>query len=443
MNIHRPVSGGLEEVRDDYVPASDYFSQEFADLENERLWPRVWQMVCRDQDIPKVGDFYTYDIVDDSITVIRTKPNEVKAFHNACPHRGRRLTTGCGHTARFHCKFHGWQFDLDGKPVVVVDRDDWGDKLKDEDITLMPVKIAKWAGWYYINMDPNSESLEEALAPAAAVLDPLDLAGLRYHWVKSTKLPCNWKVALEAFNEAYHLQQGHMQMLRYFDDVTTSHAHGRHSMFDYATALPPGLPSRRVGEAPPDYDVRLGLLDHVVDMNQTLNAGYPVMMGEAAERMMREVPKGTPVLEVLGKLQQFTMEDAASKGIVAPNVTPEQMAKVGADWHMFPNHILIAAPLALLTYRARPNGRDPDSCIWDVYSLLRYPPGKEPKVEYEWSDDYLDESFWGKILVQDFQNFPEVQKGLKSRGFRGSRTNPLQEVPVSNFHRALREFMAE
>src|SRR5262245_52715885 len=62
MNVHRPRGQAVEEVRDDYIPASDFFSRDFAEMENELLWPRVWQMACREEDIPKVGDYFTYDI---------------------------------------------------------------------------------------------------------------------------------------------------------------------------------------------------------------------------------------------------------------------------------------------------------------------------------------------------------------------------------------------
>ena len=78
---------------------------------------------------------------------------------------------------------------------------------------------------------------------------------------------------------------------------------------------------------------------------------------------------------------------------------------------------------------------------FDVYSLLRYAPGKEPIVEHQWSENLSDDEFWPLILIQDFDNIAELQRGQKSRGFRGARPNPLQESAVSNFHSALREFM--
>jgi hypothetical protein len=119
------------------------------------------------------------------------------------------------------------------------------------------------------------------------------------------------------------------------------------------------------------------------------------------------------------------------------------MRAAGIDWHLFPNQIMLMGPTGLLGYRARPFGNDPDKCIWDVYSLQRYPEGGAPAVTQEWSQDHTDKDFWGLILTQDYSNMAEVQKGMKSMGFKGARPNPKQEVAVLNFHRALVEFMEE
>jgi hypothetical protein len=193
----------------------------------------------------------------------------------------------------------------------------------------------------------------------------------------------------------------------------------------------------------PTEDIRPGLLDYMEDMAATLNAGSSVQTVHAARRVMQEVPPGTPAMEVLQKFGQFIYEHSVSQGAQFPPISPEQIYAAGIDWHLFPNQIMLQGPTGLLGYRARPNGMDPDSCLWDVYSLQRYAPGTEPKVEQEWSMDHKDEDFWGKILLQDYQNMGEVQRGMKSRGFAGSRPNPVQEVAVSNFHQSLAEFMGE
>jgi phenylpropionate dioxygenase-like ring-hydroxylating dioxygenase large terminal subunit len=93
------------------VPAQDYISKEFLALENERVWPKVWLMACREEEIPEAGDFFAFDIVRDSILIVRQPDGELKAFHNVCQHRGRRLKSGCGQTGEMiHCGFHGWSW---------------------------------------------------------------------------------------------------------------------------------------------------------------------------------------------------------------------------------------------------------------------------------------------------------------------------------------------
>ena len=420
------------------VSAENYISTEFAKAEAERMWYRVWQMACREEEIPNVGDFYTYDIVDQSVIVVRVAADEIKAYHNVCPHRGRTLTEGCGHAARLFCKYHGWSWKLDGTVAKVVDRHEWPeDMVSDEALNLVPVKLGRWQGWVYINLDPDCVSLEEHLSPAKDFLDPFDLGGLRYHWRKSTILNCNWKVALEAFNEGYHVQTTHNQMLRYFDDWTQAYAHGRHAHFGYWESRSPRLTG---GE--PTADIRPGIKDYMEDMAATLNAGSSVQTVHAARRVFNEVPEGTPAMEVLMKFGQFIYEHAMALGLKWPDITPEQMQAAGIDWHLFPNQIMLMGPTGSLNYRARPVGNNPDQCIFDVYSMQRYPAGQEPRnVEVEWSQDHADKDFWGLILTQDFANVAEVQKGMKNRAFKGAIPNPRQETAVINFHRSLCEFM--
>src|SRR5271170_848894 len=81
------------------IPKERYTSQEFFDLEMERLWPRVWQVACREEEIPDVGDFLEYTIGDQSILVVRSDTDTITAFFNACAHRGTRLASGTGNFA--------------------------------------------------------------------------------------------------------------------------------------------------------------------------------------------------------------------------------------------------------------------------------------------------------------------------------------------------------
>ena len=78
-------------------------------------------------------------------------------------------------------------------------------------------------------------------------------------------------------------------------------------------------------------------------------------------------------------------------------------------------------------------------CIFESYALERFPEGQEPKTEWVYAEPTAEK--WGSVLAQDFSNMSEVQKGMKSRGFRGTLPNPHQERKVTNFHRNLADYM--
>jgi phenylpropionate dioxygenase-like ring-hydroxylating dioxygenase large terminal subunit len=435
-------------VRADFVPAEHYISPEFLRLEKKRMWPRVWQVACREEELPNVGAYVTYDIMDETITVVRVSEGVIRAYYNVCQHRGRRLTEGCGQMSRFHCHFHGWQYNLDGSPARVLDRDDWAGcpEFGDADLRLKDLRVGSWAGFVFINMHPDAEPLDDYLAPVKRHLDPFEIEKMRYRWYVSVKMPCNWNVALEAFDEGYHVAGTHPQLLAgQGDDSTRTKTFGRHGMFGNhpEPKAPFGAPSPRTGQPVPE-DLRKGIIGYLDLINLTLKAIYSERDVEAARRLMTEVDPATPPAQMMMKVLEFQREAAIASGAGWPNISFQQLYEAGIDWHIFPNLIILPYPDAALAYRALPDPSDPDTCIFEVYSLQRYAPGAEPKLErqmFHGNDDWRDFSSVSAILQQDFSNMGEVQRGMKSRGFRGARTNPLQESTVSNFHRALCEYL--
>jgi len=137
---------------------------------------------------------------------------------------------------------------------------------------------------------------------------------------------------------------------------------------------------------------------------------------------------------------ELRREEMIKSGAGYPEeVTPTDQSII--EWLLFPNSSILTTVEGAFWYRARPNGDDPESCIFQVIVLGRYAPGKEPKFEYEFYDDLT--KFKGKnaILEQDFSNMIAVHKGMQSRGFKGARPNPEQESQVSNFHRVLHRYI--
>jgi nitrite reductase/ring-hydroxylating ferredoxin subunit len=419
------------------IPTEAYLSADYAREEQDRLWRKVWQVACREEDIPNVGDYLTYDILDDSIIVTRVAEHKIVAYHNVCQHRGRRLTEGCGNAKRFTCKFHGWTWGNDGANIGVTRKEGYEGALDKADIRLKDVRTGTWSGWVFISMDPDCESLEDWLAPISEHLDPFDLGGMRYHWRKWLKFPCNWKVAIEAFNEGYHVTATHPQLAVYSDKPTWSKPRGIHGNFGSQHREGVGGASGGAGGAP---DMRIGLAVSMNNLWEQVRSTTTQTMVDVANNLVNELPEGTPAIEVQMHFMKRAIEEDAKKGVTWPAINPAQAAEAGIDWHIFPNTVIIQGPTFALCYRARPDGFNPDSCIFEVYTLERYAPGKEPKPENLYMPEMTEEN-WGKVLCQDFSNMADVHRGMKSMAFTGARPHPVEEQAIVNFHRTLADYM--
>lgn len=437
----------VNDIREDFVPKDGFISREFAQLEKERMWPKVWQIACREEELPSPGSFITYEIVGEPIVVVRTRSGAIKAFYNVCQHRGRiMMEPQAGKTNFLFCRYHGWRWSLDGEIEKITDDHDWEGcpTFDKKDLDLKELRVDSWGGFVFVNMDPDAEPLRDYLDPIPAFLDCFEFEKWRYRWYKTVILPCNWKTALEGFNEAYHVAATHPQILEdQGDDFTRARTYGKHGMYAYPLdRRPPGSPASRTGRPIPD-DLRPGIVRFFDQMDRTLNAMFTPRAVEASKRLMTEVEPTNDAATVLGELQRFHREAAEADGSGWPAMTIEQQIAAGTNWHMFPNHVFLQLVDGSIAYRARPNGDDPDSCIFDIWSLVRYPPGEEPPLVREFYPDWKvdTEKHFGLVLAQDFANFHLVQRGMHSRGFAGSRTNPVQEAEIPNMHRALYEYV--
>ncbi len=198
----------------DRVPKERYFDPDFYALECEQLWPRVWQMACRLEEIPAAGDAVEYEILDQSVVVVRTSDTEVRAFQNACRHRGVKLVDGrdtCG--GGFVCPFHGWCYGLDGTNTYVGRAGTFAEhNLQPGDIDLRVVRCEVWGGCAWINLDDGAPPLRDCIEPAATILDAWKVESVRAEWWRAFRLPVNWKLAQEAFMEQYHVLESHPQL---------------------------------------------------------------------------------------------------------------------------------------------------------------------------------------------------------------------------------------
>jgi nitrite reductase/ring-hydroxylating ferredoxin subunit len=405
----------------------------------------VWQQVGRVEEIPEVGDYLTYDVLDDSILIVRPAPDRIRAYYNVCSHRGRRLVDtpagakrARGRRGHLVCGYHAWRYDLDGRCTHVMERDDWKGALTDERTRLVPVQVDTWGGWIWINMDPGCVPLREYLEPAAGMLDPFELQKMRYRWRRWGIFACNWKVALEAFSETYHVPGTHPEFMRFGDFRGWARAQGLHSNIGYDA--PKGLEENkaklRLGAG---ADPRVSTAEMQVFTWENANTNTTQTLVDAALRLVDELPEGTPADKVLRHWLDSARRDDAARGVIWPSVDPEHVGKSGTAWQIFPNFQIGHAVNNALCYGARPHGYDPDRCIFEAAVYELFPEGEEP--ETEWIHTPPDDPEWRSVLPQDFSNMAAVQQGMKARGFRGPRPNPYRERSIVNFHRNLARYM--
>jgi phenylpropionate dioxygenase-like ring-hydroxylating dioxygenase large terminal subunit len=376
--------------------------------------------------------------------VVRTAPDKISAYYNVCPHRGRRLVdapkggrNACGKKKQFVCGFHGFRYNLDGECVNVFQKEDWNGALTPARTHLGEVKVDTWGGWVWINMDPDCEPLRDYLEPAASILDPFELHNMRYRWRRWLVFDCNWKVAMEAFDETYHVPATHPEFVKFGDFRGWARAQGKHSNIGYDAAkdLDENQAKLRLGKGDP----RLSTAEMQIYTWEHVKTNTTQTLVDAAMRLADELPEGTPPDKVLKHWLDSARRDDAARGVIWPTIDPQHVGKSGTAWQIFPNFQIGHALNNALCYSARPFGYDPNKCIFEAVTYELYPKGQEPKTE--WLYTPVDDEAWLSVLPQDFSNMAAVQQGMKSAGFRGTLPNPYRERSIANLHRNLAQYM--
>jgi phenylpropionate dioxygenase-like ring-hydroxylating dioxygenase large terminal subunit len=422
---------------DGFLPKERYTAERFAELEFERLWPRVWQIACRTEEVAGPGDFFEYELGDDTIAIVRDDAGEIHAFHNACLHRGRRLAEGCGtFDETIRCPYHGWCYAFDGRVVDVPDREEF-DELP-ADLALKPVRVETWGGFVFVNLDARAEPLADFLDPLPKLLGPYHFDEMRLRAALTTIIDANWKAVVDAFNESYHVQGLHRQILPWTDDVSIAYEQfDRHAHYGRLAGARRELrPSPRLDLGPGDYDEGEILAGLVAGLGGAF-------LGEERAAVEELRASGPPAgMTLLEAYQQRRMQLLSARGFDTSGLTPDLMTSAD-DVFCFPNVVGPVYPGSAILFRVRPNGRDPNRAIKDTWVLEWRAPGTDvrpPKRAFfaDWRD-----RDWGEITEQDYENLANVQRGMRSSGWEGARLNRRQEGNVLHMHRVIDRYLSD
>lgn len=425
----RPPDSLLEEsyefLGDEDISYDVYTSQELAAREDALMWSKTWQWACHVDHIPEPGDYYVYDVGPHSALIVRTTDGSIRAYYNACMHRGTQLKQpgSCGFSKELRCPYHGWTWSLEGTFVELPGKWDFP-HVTDDSHRLPQMSVDVWQGFVFVNFDPEAGPLVDYMGVMPRHWADWGLADRYIDTHVRKRLPCNWKAAAEAFLEAYHVRE----------------THGTGQLGDEVTA---------------QYDVfapNVNRFIHSTVLNSPLRdpqrTEEELLARQASRRGTSrvELPEGMRARDVYARMIQDQMTEAFGHDY---SHLSESMTLDSIEYFLFPNMFFFPGLQLPMVYRFRP---DPDSVDHSYFDLLMMRPrpasGDAPEppevIELDVDDSYtVAEGLGGlgRVYDQDTANMAAQTRGFRSSHKRGQTLGNYQEVRARHLQQRVRDYI--
>ncbi len=416
-----PRDYGTDRLADKHI----YFDAGVMEREYDKIWSKVWLLAGHMNDLPRQNCFMKFDVGYESFLIVRGEGDQLHAMYNSCRHRGTELVEqDFGSTKKFVCPFHKWEFASDGSLLKIQDRETFRAEALCHDLNLKKVRVEAWRGWIFISMDTEAEPLEEFLG--AEFMDSVasyDFEGAVRIRDVVQEWPANWKVAHEAFNEGYHVQATHPQLI-----PANNAYHCVHNLYGNGHALSiyqNMLPSPHVmNDIPSD-----GISDE-----------QKIFLREAGIKE-EDFPKNrddVPMAVIKGKR-------AKTGGIDYARFTNSQLID---SWGigLFPCTEGFLLPEGYFLQSWHPHPTDPEKCIYKTQVYAVTGAGELPSyMAVEGVDlsgktvlprthaEKGDIDIVGPVIGQDVVLIPRVQRRMRSRGYDGAILSE-QEIRIRDFY---------
>ena len=211
------IAGAIE--RGDTLPARWYVDAEVFQAEKERIFHRSWQYVGHTGQVSSVGDFFTTQLGDMPVVILRGADGEIRAFANVCRHRGSEVVLECaGNRKTLQCHYHGWTYNLDGT-LRNAPRENEQREFAKERLGLAPFAVETWGPLIFVNPSPAATPLREVIGELPQIFERvgIDFAQMRMLRRDVYEIAANWKIVVENFNECYHCPIAHPKFSEVID----------------------------------------------------------------------------------------------------------------------------------------------------------------------------------------------------------------------------------
>jgi len=213
LHMHGDHGDDKEPLQPRAMPADFYLSEDLTARETEQLFVQGWICVGRTDEVENSGDYYTLNVFDEPLVVIRTDNNEVKVLSNVCRHRGSVVMQDSGNTRKLSCPYHKWTYALDGKLLAAPLLDSGEHAIDKKTCALPSFRTAFWMGFIFVNLDGKAEAFEDHIVGLDAYVKNYHVEQMRTVQVGPETWPVNWKCLAENFMEGYHLTPVHLNTL--------------------------------------------------------------------------------------------------------------------------------------------------------------------------------------------------------------------------------------
>ena len=422
-------------LNDDYrslgsapLPVGRYVSADFFAREVEKMWPNVWQFAAREEELIEPDSTVLYENAGRAYILARQRDGSVRAFHNVCLHRNRRLRDKDGIAREFRCPYHGFTWNNDGSLKTIPCRWDFP-HLNDQDMRLPEAQVARWGGYIFIRESADGLTLEEYLAPLPEHFKRWKHEECYTSSWAAKLVNVNWKACAEAFIEAFHVVATHPQIMPFTGDSNSKYfIWGDHVNL---AITPFGTPSPHMIGTERDEQ---WVMDQFLKYN-----GRVVPKG-----VHLAVPEGSSVRATMGEFNRKRFGELAGRDF---DYVSDSEVTDAFTYNVFPNFAPWGGFAPNIVYRWRP-WPDQDHTLMEVRLLTRLKPGQAtpPAAAMtmipeggKWADAL---GMLGAVLDQDMANLPQVQLGMKNSKRGVVELGNYQEIRIRHFHQTLDKYLA-
>jgi phenylpropionate dioxygenase-like ring-hydroxylating dioxygenase large terminal subunit len=194
------------------LPTECYLSEEFYQREVKNIFMKGWNLIGRADYVKSPGDYFERTLVGVSLIIMRGADSRIRAFVNACRHRGTKLLEGNGQVDCVRCPYHGWSYNLDGSLRSFFKMDE-ARNLDPKEFGLIEVKADCWQGFIFVSFDSQGESLSKFIGSLGEHTESYNWEDMVTVGHREVVIKTNWKSYVENSMEPIHLPLVHQKSI--------------------------------------------------------------------------------------------------------------------------------------------------------------------------------------------------------------------------------------